>query len=47
MVINKNTDVDKCIAVALNQYIEKGLLSELYRNLNIQSFNRYFAKLKI
>lgn len=36
MVINKNTDVDKCIDIALNQYFEDGLLSDLYKKYNIQ-----------
>ena len=35
-VINKNTDIDKCINIALNQYFEDGILSDLYKNYNIQ-----------
>lgn len=35
-VINKNTDIDKCINIALNQYFENGILSDLYKNYNIQ-----------
>ena len=35
-VINKNTDIDKCINIALNQYFEDGLLSDLFNKYNIQ-----------
>lgn len=37
MVVNKNTDVDKCINVALNQYFEDSILENLYKKLNIKS----------
>ena len=37
MVINKNTDIDKCIYIALNQYFEDGTLQGLYDNLKIKS----------
>ena len=36
MVANKNTDVDKCISVALNQYFGEGLLSDLYKKYDIK-----------
>ncbi len=35
MVINKNTDVDKCIEVALNQYFEDSILKDYYDKLKI------------
>ena len=38
MVINKNTDIDKCIKIALNQYSENETLQVLYDNLQIKSF---------
>lgn len=37
MVINKNTDIDKCINIALNQYFENSVLLDLYVKLNIKS----------
>ena len=37
MVINKNTDIDKCIKIALNQYFENETLQVLYDNLQIKS----------
>lgn len=37
MVINKNTQIDKCIDVALNQYFEDTILKDLYDKLNIKS----------
>lgn len=37
MVINKNTDIDKCINIALNQYFEDETLQVLYDNLQIKS----------
>jgi len=37
MVINKNTDINKCINVALNQYFKKGILQDLYENIGIKS----------
>lgn len=37
MVINKNTDIDKCINIALNQYFADGILQELYNNSGIKS----------
>jgi len=36
IVINQNTDVDKCIKIALNQYFEGTILKELYEKLNIK-----------
>lgn len=36
MVINKNTDIDKCINIALNQYFADGILQELYNSLGIK-----------
>lgn len=33
MVINKNTDIDKCIKIALNQYFENEILQVLYDNI--------------
>lgn len=35
MVINKNTDVDKCISIALNQFFMDGVLSDLFQKNNI------------
>lgn len=37
MVINKNTEIDKCIDIALNQYFGDGVLKEIYTSLNIKS----------
>lgn len=37
MVINKNTKIDKCIGIALNQYFEDSILNDVYTNLNIKS----------
>lgn len=37
MVINKNTNIDKCIEVALEQYYEDSILREYYESLNITS----------
>lgn len=36
-VINKDTDIEKCIDIALNQYFGETILKELYSNLNIKS----------
>lgn len=36
MVINKNTDVDKCIDIALNQNFEDTSLRDYYKKLNIR-----------
>lgn len=36
MVINKNTDVDKCVEVALNQYFGDSILKDYYDKLNIK-----------
>ncbi len=36
MVINQNTDIDKCIDTALNQYFEDTILKDLYEKLNIK-----------
>ena len=37
MVINKNTDIYKCINTSLNQYFKEGTLKDFYEKLNIQS----------
>lgn len=37
MVANRDTDVDKCINVAMNQYFEAGVLADVYKRLNIKS----------
>ena len=37
MVINKNTDIDKCIKIALTQYFENETLQVLFDNLQIKS----------
>ena len=37
MVINKNTDIDKCINIALNQYFNDGILQDLYDRVSIKS----------
>lgn len=37
MVVNKNTDVDKCINIALNQYFEDSVLEDVYKKLSIRS----------
>lgn len=37
MVINQNTDIDKCIDTALNQYFEDTILKDLYEKLNIKA----------
>ena len=37
MVINKNTDIDKCIKIALNQYFANGILQDLYDRVGIKS----------
>lgn len=37
VVINKNTDVEKCIKVALEQFFNGQILSEFYEQLNIKS----------
>lgn len=37
MVINKNTDIYKCINTSLNQYFKDGTLKDSYEKLNIQS----------
>lgn len=36
MTINKNTNVDKCIEVALNQYFEDSILKDYYDKLSIK-----------
>ena len=35
MVINKNTDVEKCISTALNQFYNSGNLSDIFSKYNI------------
>lgn len=37
VVINKNTDVEKCIDIALNQYFKSGKLVDYFKSLNINS----------
>jgi len=37
MVINQNTEIDKCINIALNQNFEDNILQDLYKKLNIKS----------
>ena len=37
LVINKDTDIDKCISLALNQYFENGKLQDLYEKYSISS----------
>lgn len=36
MVINKNTDVNKCVNIGLNQYFKDGTLKDFYKSLNIE-----------
>lgn len=36
-VINRNTDIDKCINIALNQHFEDTILSNIYSHFNIKS----------
>ena len=36
MVINKNTDIDKCINIPLNQYFNDGILQDLYDCIGIK-----------
>jgi len=36
IVINKNTDIDKCINVALNQFFADGILSDFFKENNIE-----------
>lgn len=36
-VINKDTDIDKCIKTALNQYFADGILQDLYNRIGINS----------
>lgn len=35
-VINKNTDIDKCVKTALNQYFNNGILEDLFNELKIK-----------
>ena len=42
MVINKNTDIDKCIKIALTQHFENETLQVLYDNL--QNSFHYFVE---
>lgn len=37
MVINKNTEIDKCINIALNKYFNDGILQDLYDSVGIKS----------
>lgn len=37
IVINKNTEIEKCINIALNQYFGDNILKNLYDKLNIKS----------
>lgn len=36
MVINKHTDIDKCINISLNQYFNDGILQDLYDCIGIK-----------
>lgn len=36
MVVNKNTDIEKCISIALEQYFNDGILQDLYDSLGIK-----------
>lgn len=36
MVINKNTDIDKCINISLNKYFNDGILQDLYDCIGIK-----------
>ncbi len=36
MVINKNTDIKKCIGIALEQYFNEGTLQDLYDSIGIK-----------
>ena len=36
MVINKNTDIDKCINISLNQHFNDGILQDLYDCIGIK-----------
>ncbi len=36
MVINKNTDIEKCISIALEQYFNDGMLQKLYDSIGIK-----------
>ena len=48
MVINKETELEKCINVALSQYFEDSILKKIYDKLNIKSsivdLNLYIMK---
>ena len=37
MVINKNTDIEKCISIALGQYFNDSILQNLYDSIGIKS----------
>ena len=37
MVINQNTNIDKCIDIAFNQSFGESILKDLYQKLNIKS----------
>ena len=37
VVINKNTDIDKCINIALEQYFESSILKNYYAKYNVKS----------
>lgn len=37
MVTNKNTDIDKCINIALNQYFNDDILQNFYSKMKIKS----------
>ncbi len=36
MFINKNTDIEKCISIALEQYFNDGILQNLYDSIGIK-----------
>lgn len=37
MVINKNTNIEKCISIALGQYFNDSILKDLYDSIGIKS----------
>lgn len=38
MAINKNTNISKCISIALEQYFNGGILQDIYDNIGINSY---------
>lgn len=39
MVINQNTDIDRCIKIALSQSLEGLELEEIYKKFSIRRYN--------